>query len=114
LLITLPILAIWVIALPIICLVFLTKNIKDSQENKVKEYLLILYQGLKPEVFYWEFVNILRKLIILFSTLFDINTSFIFISAAALLSSGILQAMLKPYKNTDHNEIEFIAISASL
>ena len=114
LLITLPILVIWVIALPIICLVFLTKNIKDSQENKVKEYLLILYQGLKPEVFYWEFVSMLRKLIILFSTLFDINTSFVFISVAALLSSGILQAILKPYKNTDHNEIEFIAISASV
>ena len=48
----------------------ITKNRKHLEEGKVKKYFLILYQGLKPSVYYWEFVNTFRKfLILLFSVL---------------------------------------------
>jgi len=60
-----PILIIWVISLPVIALILLKKNIHKEGDNKVQQYFLILYQGLKIKHFYWEFVNSLRKVLIL-------------------------------------------------
>ena len=52
---------------PIFALILLARNIKKGEHNKVKQYMLILYQGLKHEKYYWEFVNSLRKVLILMS-----------------------------------------------
>lgn len=68
-LLALPILLIWVISMPAIALIFLFKNKKEAKSNKKRQYFLILYQGLTPQCFYWEFVNILRKALILASLL---------------------------------------------
>ena len=45
--IALPILVVWVISMPLIALILLFKNYKKDYNNKVKQYFLILYQGLK-------------------------------------------------------------------
>lgn len=58
-------LAIWVVGLPLLALGIITKNRKHLEEGKVKKYFLILYQGLKPKAYYWEFVNTFRKFLIL-------------------------------------------------
>ena len=60
-----PILIIWVIGCPLIALALLIKNRKRLEKWKVKKYFLILYQGLKPRVFYWEIVSTFRKFMIL-------------------------------------------------
>lgn len=60
-----PILAIWVIGLPVIGLIILTKNRNKLDDWSIKKYFLIVYQGLKPTCYYWEFVNTFRKFIIL-------------------------------------------------
>ena len=59
--IALPIIVIWVVSMPLIALYLLYKNHNKNEDNKVKQYFLILYQGLKPRAYYWEFVNIFLK-----------------------------------------------------
>ena len=63
--IALQIIVIWVISMPLIALYLLYKNHNKNEDNKVKQYFLILYQGLKPRAYYWEFVNIFRKVWVL-------------------------------------------------
>jgi len=58
-------LVIWVLGMPIIAFIFLYKSRNNLEDPTVKKYLLILYQGLRKETFYWELVNTLRKFLIL-------------------------------------------------
>jgi len=63
--IAVPMLAIWVFGSPILVLTILVKNRDKLTKGRIKDYFYLLYQGLKPNRFYWEFVNTLRKIIIL-------------------------------------------------
>lgn len=60
-----PMVGVWVIGMPLIALIVLIKNRKHLDDPRIKKYLLILYQGLRPNAFYWEFVNTARKVIML-------------------------------------------------
>ena len=110
-----PILAIWVTFTPIFALILLAKNINKNEDNKIKQYMLILYQGLKPNRYYWEFVNTLRKVLILmsFALLVIVSLAYkILISLMILLFTFRIQVRLKPYKNDNYNNIEILAIFA--
>ena len=77
--------------------------------------MLILYQGLKPNRYYWEFVNTLRKVLILmsFALLVIVSLAYkILISLMILLFTFRIQVRLKPYKNDNYNNIEILAIFA--
>ena len=107
-----PILVIWVITIPILGLILLAKNIKKDN-NKVKEYMMILYQGYKPDRYYWEFVNTLRKVLILISfTIFSMLpfTYRIMVALIILIITFRIQIYLKPYKKDANNNIEILAI----
>ena len=60
-----PILIVWVIALPIYAFLILTRYRNQLEDINIKKYFLLLYQGLKPSAYYWEFVNTFRKFSIL-------------------------------------------------
>ena len=108
-----PILVIWVIFIPIFALILLTIYIKKGDDNKVKQYMLILYQGLKPNRYYWEFVNSLRKVLILMSFTLFVTFSLayrIMIAIIILLITFRIQINLNPYKNDDYNSIEILAL----
>ena len=60
-----PILILWVIGMPLFTLSVLIANRKRLEEEKIKRYYLLLYQGLKPKVYYWEFINTMRKFLVL-------------------------------------------------
>ena len=114
--IALPILIVWVISMPLIALILLFKNYKKDSDNKVKQYFLILYQGLKEEWFYWEFVNTLRKALILIAISILSTVSIVYkivISSIVLIISMRVQQRLRPYKDEANNEIELRAIIAS-
>jgi hypothetical protein len=55
----------WGIAVPVVAFIVLFKSRHHLDEWAVQRYFLVIYQGLKPEVFYWEFVNITRKFMLL-------------------------------------------------
>ncbi|CAI2373152.1 unnamed protein product [Moneuplotes crassus] len=111
LLIALPILIIWVISMPAIAFILLFKTRKSGKENKIKQYFLILYQGLTPECIYWEFVNTIRKGIVLTCLLLP-ETGRIALASITLVASGRIQMSLKPYKRDSNNQVEFLAIMA--
>ena len=110
-----PILVIWVAFTPIFALILLAVNIKKGDNSKVKQYMLILYQGLKPDRYYWEFVNTLRKVLILmsFSLLITYNPAYRIMTAVIiLLITFRVQTYLNPYKKTEYNNIEILALLA--
>ena len=108
-LVSLPILLIWVITLPIVSLVIIYKNLGEDEDNKARQYFLILYQGLRPERFYWEFINTLRKVLILSTFLLDTNLQ-IAISSSILMVTIRAQVTLRPYKREENNKAEIIAV----
>ena len=63
--ITLPMMIFWIIGSPLFALIVLIKYRHKLDDIVIKKYFLLIYQGLKPNRFYWEFVNTLRKLVIL-------------------------------------------------
>ena len=110
----LPILLFWVIFIPVLALILLIKNFKKQEDNKVKQYFLVLYQGLKPEIYYWEFVNSFRKVSIMFTlTIFSSFGVFykIMILVVILIITIRIQTRLQPYKDQENDEIELLAVN---
>ena len=69
----------------------------------------MIYQGLKPECFYWEFVNIIRKVFLVSINVFLNLYPSIFKALVSLLVLVLLmrmQARINPYKNPVINELE--------
>ena len=99
------------IALPVIALVLLFKNIKKDEDNKIKQYMLILYQGLKQNRFYWEFINTLRKVLLLMSLSLSLTLK-VLSSITILIVSARIQIRLRPYKRNENNTVELLAIAA--
>jgi len=109
----LPLLLIWVVGMPIFALILMYRNNKKKGDNKIREYFLILSQGLKTKHFYWEFVNSLRKVWILISFVLPLNFQIIF-STSLLIFTWRLQNYLKPYKSNEKNEIEMLGINVGI
>ena len=112
-LIAFPILVFWVISMPLAAFILIKKNIKEDENNRIKKYFLILYQGLKPNRFYWEFVNTLRKILILGVFLLPGDLTIVF-AAFVLLLTARAQIQLNPYKYKENNEVEILAIAAGM
>jgi len=110
-----PILAIWVISAPVVALLLMYDKFRKehNMKSKIMQYFLILYQGLRHETFYWEFVNSLRKVLILLCFLLS-DTLKIVLSAAVLVTIWRIQHHLKPYKDNRNNEIEIIGINTAV
>ena len=110
----LPILIVWVISMPMIAIIMMYVNIKKgSDQNTDLHYFLILYQGLKTEHFYWEFVNSLRKTLILISFLMTEQYQFFFLMSLLIITWRI-QHNIQPYKDNEYNNIEMLGINVSI
>ena len=115
--VAIPILVVWVIGAPVLALVILYKHRKNHDEGYIKDYMLMLYQGLKPNAFYWEFVNTLRKGLVLWCSVFLSTESPIYQilwSVVILIIIMRLQHSIKPYKYYINNDLEFSAINAGI
>ena len=60
-----PMLLVYVIGAPLAAFLILFKKRKNLDHPDVVKYILLLYQGLRHEVYYWEIINTIRKLILL-------------------------------------------------
>ena len=113
--VALPILIIWVVGSPFIALAILYKNRKDLDHGFIKNYMLVLYQGLKPSAFYWEFINTLRKSLVLTVSVFmSTQSSYYQVLISVIILYGVyrLQLRLKPYKYEENNYLEQHAINS--
>lgn len=81
------------------------------------KYYLVLYQGLKKDRYYWEFINIIRKVVVLVINV-SISDSMIFYKAAAGITFLTvflrLQIILRPFKIIVFNKLEEREILCSI
>ncbi|CAI2377736.1 unnamed protein product [Moneuplotes crassus] len=112
-----PTLLIWVIGLPLIALWVLIKYRKNLNEMKIQSYFLILYQGFRPECFYWEFLNFFKKFLLLsihsLLNTFSVNYQ-IALSIVCLVGFFYFQKYMQPFKTKDNNQIDLLALSTGI
>ncbi|CAI2364782.1 unnamed protein product [Moneuplotes crassus] len=112
-----PILVIWVIGMPVIAFIILYKKRSTLDSPQKQKYLLLLYQGLKNDAFYWELVNTFRKFLVLSFNIFLSTYDPYYRILGAIISLVILmriQERLKPYKKDSNNRIEVIGVAAGI
>ena len=106
----LPTLVIWSAGMPIIALFIMLKYKKLLDTRDIQKYLLVLYQGLKLNRFYWELLNTARKTLLLWLPVFLSTYSLNYkVLSATLIMIIILrvQQRLEPYKSSNNNKLEF-------
>ena len=109
----LPMISIWIFGSIVFALLILIRNRNNLEDVNIKRYFLILYQGLRPKTFYWEFVNTIRKVMIVVINVILANYNGMYrviLSVIVLLIIFRFQIYLKPYKDQINNEIEMKAI----
>lgn len=115
--VALPMFVFYGIGIPLTAFFLLYKRRKELSEWSTRRYFLILYQGLKPDVFYWEFVNTTRKVLVLIVVVFLARAS---VHLKALLITVVLvtffrlQVYLSPYKLEENNGLELLEMSTGL
>ena len=111
-----PMIIFWVIGCPTFVLFVLIRNRENLDEPKVQRYFIVLYQGLKKDKFYWEFVNTLRKVLIVWVNVFLAQYDSFYKGILAVVLIIILfrvQLVLMPYKDEEVNECEYLSFLSS-
>ncbi|CAI2369723.1 unnamed protein product [Moneuplotes crassus] len=117
LVISVPLLVIWVIGLPMVALWILIKYRHKLDRPEMQSYFLILYQGFRQKTFYWEFVNSFKKFAILAIIAF-LNTFpaayKIFVSVISLLIFYRFQSNMKPFKYDPYNRLDLVSLTVAI
>jgi len=112
----LPAIVGWVLGVPAVCLMYLVKNKKTLHHMSIRIRLGFLFNGYREQAYYWEFVILYRKIIIICCSVF-LTTVSIPVQALCvmfiLVFSLYLQDKIKPYTTTDLNSIELKSISCA-
>eukprot|EP00347_Sterkiella_histriomuscorum_P004272 403361082 len=109
LVIGMPFLIFWVFLAPIIAFGHLQRNKNQLQQPLFKQKYQTLYLGLKEKCFYWEFINISRKVFLVAVNIFLQTQADFFKALLTLMIIIMLYALLvklKPYKNPLINTLE--------
>ena len=100
---------IWSIGIPLSAFLILYKNRNNLDDIEIRKYYLMIYQGLKPKRFYWEFANTARKVIILSINVF-LSTYSLFYRVLSIFILLVVfyrvQIKLEPYKLPLNNVLE--------
>ena len=108
-----PILAVYSIGCPTLLFIILYRNRKRLNTPRMKKYYLMMYQGLKPEVFYWEIVNTARKVIMIVINVSMSTIPVVYTASTTVIALVIfirIQITLQPYKLESNNLLEIEAM----
>ncbi|OMJ69726.1 hypothetical protein SteCoe_32468 [Stentor coeruleus] len=110
--------SVWGIAVPLYVFIRLYKMRKNLYFNEAKYKFGFLFNGYRHSRYYWEFVILAKKFIIVLLTVFmqadySANLQSVFI-ITFLIICFILQLYFKPYINEDLNNIEIFATIAAI
>jgi len=100
---------VWVLGAPMLGFMILTCNRNKLDNPKFFSLYRMIYQGLKPHLYYWEFVNILRKTLLVATNVFFNTFDDIFktiFSLFFLVAFFRIKEKIQPYKNPLLNHIE--------
>ncbi|CAG9319460.1 unnamed protein product [Blepharisma stoltei] len=110
--VTIPALIVWGIFFPVICLINIIRQRKMLEHVNVKLRYGFLFRGFKPKQYFWEFVILYGKLLLVccsvFLTVVNIKIQAL-IAAALLLLFWDLQYENKPYIEDSLNNTELAA-----
>lgn len=113
---SIPLLLFWVGFFPLICLGKLVINSKKLTESQLKLFFGFFYFGYKPNFYFWEFVIMFRKILMILSSLIPEERLFtkgyvvLFLNAG----SGFLQNQKCPFIDPALNSLEIKANIASM
>lgn len=111
--VAIPSMVLWALGLPALCLLYIHKNRNKLALTYMKLRLGFIYNGYLPEKFYWEFIIIYRKIIIISIAVFFTSVS-TYIQALTvmivLLAALSLQSKHKPFIVASMNELELRGI----
>jgi hypothetical protein len=109
----LPILVIWGLLVPLLVLLHLSRKRRELSEINTKLRFGFLYNCFKQSKFYWEFVIMFRKILIICIMVFIGNQS-IPVQALTLvlllLNFLVLQYLKRPYASNELNQMEFRSV----
>lgn len=108
-----PSLMVWCVATPGLLFVFMRKNKFELGQIHEKLKYGFLYKGFKPERYYWEFLIMMRKFLIISAAVFLKNVSVkiqALVTFVVILVAYILQNKLEPFNFVHLNQMELRAI----
>jgi hypothetical protein len=111
--VVLPVLVVWGLLVPLLVLLYLVRTRRELSEINTKLRFGFLYNGFKKSKFYWEFLIILRKILIIFIVVFIGNQSIpiqALTLALILLNFLVLQYLTNPYASVELNQMELRSI----
>eukprot|EP00347_Sterkiella_histriomuscorum_P015814 403355584 len=115
--ITIPFLGFWVVGLPFATFLYLRKNRYRLGNVDFQAKFKTLCQGLRSDCYYWEFVNIFRKIFLVFINVFLQTQISLFKAMVSMLVLGIIyriQTQINPYRNAMMNKLERREMIASI
>ena len=99
--VALPSLMFWGIVVPAICIYILYKNRRKLGSIKVRKMYGFLFNGYTKTEYYWEFVILYRKILIISCSVFIANLASVSIQALTvmilLVISLVMQLKYNPY-----------------
>ncbi|CAG9324285.1 unnamed protein product [Blepharisma stoltei] len=117
LLFALPTIIIWVIAVPALCLIKLVKNRRKLEDISIKMKFGFLFNGYNLKHYYWEFLILYWKVILIILSVFFSNFSINIQALTVALMLAIflhIQVKNQPYCVTLVNKVEIFSIVAAL
>jgi len=104
-----PSLVLWIVILPSILIYLLRSNQKILHTAKVARKYSFIYNGYSNNKFYWEFIIMIRKIVlicvIIFAGMHSTNLQ-LYMSLIAILVAYMLHSINNPYSNKNLNDIE--------
>lgn len=107
----------WVVGLPTLCLIVLIAGKHKLNDVGMRVRFSFLFKGYRAEWYFWEFVILYRKIIVVCTSVF-LTTVSIVMQALSMLAVVLicifLQQYVKPFFGKDLNTLELKALLASL
>ena len=114
--ITFPFLIFWMIIFPMIFFIYMAKNRKRLENPNVKQLVRFFLAGYKEKAFFWEFVQMSRKFLVILLTTFLRNNpkSVVYILIPVISFYVILQIIVVPYNESvyEYNLLEILSLNS--
>lgn len=104
---------IWAFTIPTLVMLYLTKNRRRLFDDKIKVIYGFIFQGYKQSCYYWEFVIMYRKIILIAISVFLSQISVLVQALTVmlvLLAFFFIQYIYRPYNTAHLNHMETEAL----
>lgn len=113
----LPGIVVWVIGLPTITLMQLVMSKNTLGDSNFRLQYSFLYKGYRPNWYFWEFVILYRKILLVCVSVFLTSVSIVVQALsmlAVMLACLFVQLYVRPFLGSTFNNLELKALLASL